>query len=145
MGAQFRPTQAALSHHSGKSPDQPSLWLGGGSMGGEGKSLTSIQNRSKVSLLSDQVDSASAVEQKWKTSGAVSAKYGGSKESDGFVPDQVLHQIQSIDCLEDKMNDISSNCHKQVTKAAIVPTDESYCSTRKSGELLSISTYPHFS
>jgi hypothetical protein len=140
IGSQFRPLWAALSHHSRESPDQPSSRPGGDSTRGEDKSL-SLSIGSKMSLLSQQADSALT------TVGTAAAVKSSESASDGFVPDQVLSKIQSVECLEDKMKAISSNCATpgQTPKKDITPTDESYCSTRKGGELLTISTYPHFS
>jgi len=141
IGTQLRPLWAAVSHHSRKSPNQPSFRLGGDSSGGEGKSQSATSS-SQVSLLSHQTDVTLAT-----VGSASSAKLSDKTgSSDGFVPDQVLHNIQSVDCLEEKMADVSSDCGGlQVAKSAKVPNDESYCSNRKSGDLLSISTYPHFS
>jgi hypothetical protein len=142
-GTHFRPLWAALSHHGGKSPDQLSLRHGGDSPLGDGK-VFSLSSSPKMSLLSHQTDSSA-------TGGAsasgTSSEASGDSASDGFVPDQVLHNIHSIECLENKMEDVSSNCGgpNQVAKVAKLPYDESYCSSRKKGELLSISTYPHFS
>lgn len=150
IGSQLRTLWAAVSHHNRKSPDQPSLRHGGDdSIRGEGAS-PSASTSSELSLLSPVIPAKAAllsagIQEKavstWKT-----RLTSSSDSMDGFVPDQVLHSIDSVECLEAKMQDVSSNCvSNRVAPSAKVPTDESYCSNRKSGELLSISTYPHFS
>jgi len=139
---QLKPLWAAVSHHSGKFPDHLSLRHGGDSTRGDGKSPMSSGN-SQLSLLTHQTESLSAA------GSSISSSKSSEATDDGFVPDQVLGSIQSIDCLEEKMQDVSSNCHKLnqagAPAAPKVPTDESYCSNRNDGEALSISTYPHFS
>jgi len=156
IATQLRPLWAALSHHSEKSPDQLSLRHGGDSTRGEGKSISS-NGGPQMSLLSHRTDlvvaAKSASSAKSLDRRSVNSRAKSSEASnDGFVPDQVLGDIQSVACLEEKMQDVSSNCHTKSQGAAPgsgpaqakVPTDESYCSNRNSGDSLSISTYPHF-
>jgi hypothetical protein len=164
IGTQLRTLWAAVSHHNRKSPDQPSLRHGGDSTRGDGASLSATTS-SELSLISPVPPAKAALLSARTKDKAVSTSDSSATSSsdsyDGFVPDPVLHGIDSVDCLEKKMQDVSSDCvSHRVAPAAVVPTDESYCSSRRSNvdghydsfgrntgpnEILTISTYPHFS
>jgi len=149
IGTQLRTLWAGV-HHSRKSPDQLSLQHGGDLTRGEGTSLSATMSP-EMSLLTPSLPAKAALlltRSKSKAASTLeSSATSSSDSSDGFVPDQLLHRIDSVDCLEQTMQDVTSNCHShQVNRTvAKVPTDESYCSNRQKGDLLSISTYPHFS